>query len=210
MNKIGEANSHGDLGIKVNGKNPGLMWKFENYMLNKYGFDAATQARKIARETGIPVIITSLRAILTRENGDKIDYGLLSERVVTDVGADKIAKAFNGAVGYTLSNFNYHGVGTGTTAEAAGDTALVTESTTVLNPDSTRATGTQSNPASKQYRSVGTVTFDGSAAITEHGIFSQAATGGGDLLDRSVFSAINVASGDSIQFTYTLSIVSGS
>ena len=50
------------------------------------------------------------------------------------------------------------------------------------------------------------MTFDATAAIVEHGIFSQAATGGGTLLDRSVFSAINVASGDSIQFTYDLTL----
>jgi hypothetical protein len=86
---------------------------------------------------------------------------------------------------------------------------LGTESTTVLNPDSTRATGTKSQPAANQMRSVGTVSFDGSAAITEHGLFTQAATGGGTLFDRSVFAAINVGSGDSIQFTYTCTWNSG-
>src|SRR3989304_659539 len=38
---------------------------------------------------------------------------------------------------------------------------------------------------------------------------TQAATGGGTLMDRSVFAVINVASGDSIQFTYTLTLNSG-
>jgi hypothetical protein len=104
---------------------------------------------------------------------------------------------------------NYHGCGTGTNAENATDTALQTESTTALNPDSTRATGTRSQPAANQYRTVGTLTFDASAAVTEHGIFSQSATGGGTLWDRSQFSAINVASGDSIQFTYTCTVSSG-
>jgi hypothetical protein len=111
--------------------------------------------------------------------------------------------------GQDISTLNYHGCGTGTTAEAAGDTALVTESTTALNPDSTRATGTRSQPTAPQYQSVGTITFDASAAITEHGLFSQAATGGGTLWDRSVFSAINVASGDSIQFTYVMTATAG-
>jgi len=78
-----------------------------------------------------------------------------------------------------------------------------------LNPDSTRATGTRSQPAANQYRSVGTVTFDAITAVTEHGILSQAATGGGVLWDRSVFTAINVASGDSIQFTYTCTVSAG-
>jgi hypothetical protein len=41
--------------------------------------------------------------------------------------------------------------------------------------------------------------------------FSQSATGGGTLWDRSKFAAINVvgASGDSIQFTYTATLSSG-
>jgi hypothetical protein len=76
-------------------------------------------------------------------------------------------------------------------------------SKTALYPNSTRATGTRSAPASNQFASVGTVTFDASAAITEHGLFSQSATGGGTLWDRTVFSVINVVNGDSIQFTYT-------
>ena len=58
-------------------------------------------------------------------------------------------------------------------------------------------------------RSSGTVTFDASAAITEHGLFSQAATGGGTLWDRTVFSAINVVSGDSIAFEYSVTLSAG-
>jgi hypothetical protein len=143
-----------------------------------------------------------------RANGQVEHLGLVSTKLVTDAGVAYIVDDWDGGAN-VIDNFNYHGCGTGTTAEAQGDTALVTESTTALNPDSTRATGTKSQPAANQMRSVGTVTFDASAAITEHGIFSQAATGGGTLLDRSVFAAINVVSGDSIQFTYTLSLSAG-
>ena len=53
-----------------------------------------------------------------------------------------------------------------------------------------------------------TNTVDGAAAVTEHGIFSAAS--GGILLDRSVFSVINLASGDSIQSTYQLTFTAGS
>jgi hypothetical protein len=137
-----------------------------------------------------------------------IDYGFLSARVVTDTGVAFLVDDWD-ANGQDISTMNFHGCGTGTNAEAVGDTALQTESTTILNPDSTRATGTRSQPAANQFRSVGTATFDGSGAITEHGILSQAATGGGVLWDRSVFSAINVANGDSIQFTYTCTVNSG-
>lgn len=136
------------------------------------------------------------------------NHGLVSTKLITDAGVAFLVDDWDNN-GQDLTTMNFHGCGTGAVAENVTDTALGTESTTVLNPDSTRATGTRSQPAANQYRSVGTATFDGAAAITEHGIFSQAATGGGVLWDRSVFSAINVANGDSIQFTYTATISAG-
>lgn len=163
--------------------------------------------RGLIHASGI-IGVGRLYASVVRVDGGIEHLGLVSTKVVTDAGVAYIVDDWDGGSNI-IDNFNFHGCGTGTTAEAAGDTALVTESTTALNPDSTRATGTKSQPAANQMRSVGTVTFDASAAITEHGIFSQAATGGGTLLDRSVFSAINVANGDSIQFTYTLTLSAG-
>ena len=134
-------------------------------------------------------------------------YTAISSRLTAEEIA-YIVDDWDGSV-TDITNFKYHGAGTGTTAEASGDTALVTESTTALNPDSTRATGTQSQPSANILQSVGTLTFDNTAAITEHGLFSQAATGGGTLWDRTVFSAINVTSGDSIQFTYSATLSAG-
>src|SRR6185369_4527015 len=139
--------------------------------------------------------------------GDVEELGLASLRVVTDAGVAFIADAFTNTV--EAENMNFHGMGTGTTAEAASQTALTTELTTEYNPNSTRATGVQTSPTNV-YQTVGTNTIDsGTPAVTEHGIFSQAATGGGTMLDRSVFSAINLASGDGIQFTYQLTFTSG-
>lgn len=149
-----------------------------------------------------------LYASVLRANGDIEHLGLLSTKLITDAGVAFLVDDWDNN-GQDISTMNFHGCGTGAVAENVTDTALGTESTTILNPDSTRATGTRSQPAANQYRSVGTLTFDGSGAITEHGILSQAATGGGTLWDRSVFSAINVASGDSIQFTYTCTVSAG-
>ncbi len=149
-----------------------------------------------------------LYATVLRRDGTIEHLGLLGTRLVTDAGVAYLVDDWDNSA-TVMANMNYHGCGTGVGAEAVGDTALGTECTTVLNPDNTRATGTRSQPTANQYRSVGTVTFDGAAAVTEHGILSQAATGGGVLWDRSVFSAINVASGDSIQFTYTCTLSSG-
>jgi hypothetical protein len=163
--------------------------------------------RGLARAEGV-IGASRLHATIYRADGTMEHLGLLSTRVITDAGVTFLRDDFNNNA-QDITTMNFHGCGTGTTAEATGDTALVTESTTALNPDNTRATGTRSTPAGNQYRSVGTATFDAGAAITEHGIFSQAATGGGTLWDRSVFAAINVVSGDSIQFTYTLTLSSG-
>jgi hypothetical protein len=143
-----------------------------------------------------------------KADGRVIDYGLASLRVVTTAGVNAIVDAFQNS--FEVENLKYHGLGTGTNAEASGDTALQTELTTEYNPNNTRATGsTTEGAAANVYRTVGTNTVDASAAVTEHGIFSQAATGGGTLLDRSVFSVINLANGDSLQTTYDLTFSAG-
>jgi len=149
-----------------------------------------------------------LYATVIRADGRLEHLGLLSTRLITDNGVAFLVDDWDNN-GQDLTTMNFHGCGTGAVAEAQTDSALGTESTTALNPDNTRATGTRSQPAANQYRTVGTLTFDAVAAITEHGIFSQSATGGGTLWDRSVFSAINVASADSIQFTYTCTCSAG-
>lgn len=138
------------------------------------------------------------------------DYGTVAYAVVTDAGVAYIVDDFDNAAGSAdVSLFNFHGMGTTNTAEAVGDTALAAESTTALNPDSTRATGTRSQPAANQYRSVGTLTADAPIAAVEHGLFTTSGTGTGTLLDRSVFSTVNLASAESIQFTYTITVNSG-
>lgn len=143
-----------------------------------------------------------------RGDGAVEHLGLVSTKVITDAGVTFMRDDFNNNA-QDITTFNFHGCGTGAAAEAVGDTALGAESTTVLNPDNTRATGTRSTPAANQFRTVGTLLFDGAAAVTEHGIFSSSGTGTGTLWDRSVFAAVNVASTDSIQFTYTLTLSSG-
>lgn len=141
--------------------------------------------------------------------GQAIDFGVLSTRVVTTAGVNALVDAFQGTV--EPENFRYHGYGTGTNAEATGDTALQTELSTAYATDNTRPTGSQGEGASANvYRTTGTLAPDSTVAITEHGIFSQAATGGGTLLDRSVFSAVNLTgSVDSLQTQYDLTVTAG-
>ncbi len=105
-------------------------------------------------------------------------------------------------------DYKYHHSGTGVGAEAAADAALGTP------VENARDVGTQAEASSKVYQSVATVDYTGTHAITEHGIFNTAGAGGppvvgGILMDRTKFAAINVVSGNQIEFTFTLAFTSG-
>jgi hypothetical protein len=127
------------------------------------------------------------------------DLGILSRRMVTDAGVAFVAQAFTNTT--EVETINFHDSGTGVGAEAVGNTTLGTPTGIA------RVSGTQSNPAGGQYRSIATITYNAGFAITEHGLFS--ASTSGTLLDRSVFAAINVVNTDAIQFTYTITFNSG-
>jgi hypothetical protein len=175
-------------------------WRSDNWRHNvsKRGLPEI----KLAERFSIP---TMYGGLWLAHNGTPM--GLASVRVVTNNGVGAIVDAFQNLV--ELELFKYHGIGTGTTAEAAADAALVTELTTAYNPDSTRATGTLTEAASNIFQTVATNNVDAAVAVTEHGIFTQAATGGGILLDRSVFAAVNLASGDGLQTDYRLTFTAG-
>jgi hypothetical protein len=183
------------------------------YIKPNNSFSAEMNEWKISNidKLNIPTIYGVLWAKKITKD-DEIDYGIVSMRVVTDVGVAYIVDAFQNSV--ELENMKYHGIGTGSTAENVADTELDTELTTEYSSDNTRATGTTIEGATANiYRTVATNTLDsGTPAIVEHGVFSQAANSGGVLLDRSVFSVINLngAGGDGLQTTYDLTLGAGS
>jgi hypothetical protein len=130
-----------------------------------------------------------------------IDLGLLGRHLVVTAGKNYLVGTLDGT--NSSSVLKYHAFGTGTTAAAAGDTALQTE-VTVYATSNTRPTGTQAH-SSNTYTTVATFSPTGSStlAVTEWGLLSQAATGGGTLLDHQVFSAVNLNEGsDSLATTY--------
>jgi hypothetical protein len=161
-----------------------------------------------ARALHLPTFYGTLYLTHIRADGEVLELGLASMRVITTAGVNFLVDAFQGSVEPEILKF--HGIGTGAVAEASGDTALGAESTTALVPDNTRATGSLGEGASANiYRTVGTVTVDAAVANTEHGILSQAATGGGILWDRSVYSVVNLAINDSLQATYDATFPAG-
>lgn len=161
-----------------------------------------------------------LGAVLIRSDGTRKDLGVISKRdlttwwkrlldrfrrdsrgLVTTVGVNYMASDFaSGGVTPTISGFKFHDSGTGTGDEAVGDTTI-----TPAGP--ARVTGTPSNPSANVYKTVAIIAYTGTLAITEWGLFS--ASTSGTLWDRRKFSAINVVNGDSIQFSYSLTISAG-
>lgn len=158
----------------------------------------------MARALRVPTMYGALHARIIRPT-EVVDLGLISMRVITDAGVAYLVDAFQGTT--EPENFKYHGFGTGSTAEAANQTALVTELTTQYATDNTRPTGSQTEGAANVYRTVATLTPDAGATIAEHGLFS--ATSAGTMLDRSQFTGLALVVGDSLQVTYDLTLTSG-
>ena len=196
---MGTVGASGQVALRVaRAVRPALAWRLRNARHWWRGWWKVQAARLL----GIPTAYGTLRLVHQRADGTTTDYGIISYRVITNEFVAHIVTALGGTTTRFI-DYDYHDCGTGTTAEAAADTALVTAY------GGSRATGTPSAPAANQYRSTGTVSFSGTFAITEHGLFS-AASGTDELMDRSVFSAVNVVSGDSIQFQYTATFTAGS
>lgn len=100
-----------------------------------------------------------------------------------------------------FGDFKFHQCGLGTTNENITDSGIETD--TGISP----ATGTQTETDHDTYKSVATMTMDATEAITEHVLMSQ--SGAGTCMDRTEFAAINVVSGNQIEFTFEGSFTAG-
>ena len=149
---------------------------------------------------GVMTFTSELYGTLYRKDGEVVHLGLLSRRVVTDAFAEFLVDELIAETS-EWGDFKFHDQGTDNTAESTGDTALIAAA------GSARVSGTQVEASSMVYRSIALIPSTDTFAIVEHGLFSQAS--GGTLMDRSIFAAINVINGDSIQFTYELTVKSG-
>jgi hypothetical protein len=179
---------------------------FSNLFINtKVGINnvKAIINRKLC-EAGFGGIVNGWTELEVKQirNGKVIKKRRVLDKVVTNSFVNDIVDVLQGLVGPlgTIDDYKYHGSGTGTTAEAAAQTGLITEV-------GTRVTGTQVEGTANQYKSVATITYSDTHAITEHGLFN--ASTAGTLMDRTRFSAVNVISGDSIQFTFTITFQAG-
>jgi hypothetical protein len=123
--------------------------------------------------------------------------------LVTTRGKQIVAEQTNGE---TTAPVTAIAIGTGTTAAAAGDTALETEITT---GGGSRGAATTSNETTTTTNDtaqwVKTFTFTSSFAVTEEGLFDNN-TSGGNMLARQVFSAVNVVNTDTLQITHKVQV----
>ncbi len=134
-------------------------------------------------------------------------YGWVGWKVITTAGVGFLVDAWQNSV--ELEVLKYHSLGTGSTAEASADVALVTELTTEYTGN-VRATGSLTEGASANiFRTLGTNTLDGTpgASLREHGVHS--ADAAGTLWDRTVYGAITLSSGDSLASTYDMTASAG-
>jgi len=184
---------------KLSGKAP-LSWKIRNSLRWNYirGWLGHKATKGFSRLTGVAVLMPELRAVHIR-NGHRTDYGIVSRLSVTTAFVNFLCTNLQ-TDSTEFGDFKYHDSGVGITGEAIGNTAMET------TDGESRATGSQV-ASTNTYTSVGTIAYTTTKAITEHGVFSSAAST--TLMDRSVFSAINVVSGDSIEFTYVLTASAG-
>jgi len=134
-------------------------------------------------------IVGTLLIQLTRD-GQIIDEREI-QNTITTVGKNLVATLVSGLG----TAFTHMAIGTGTTAAAAGDTALGTEAGRVTLTSKAVTAGTIAYigdfPA-------GT----GTGSITEAGNFN--ASSAGTMLNRAVFSAVNKTAADALKITWNV------
>lgn len=187
----------------VRGPQASWWWKIRNQVRVSYirGWLGRYVAGPIANFFGVATILGELRAVLILADGTTVNYGVLGRRMVTTAYCEFMVDQHQTETS-VVGDFKFHDSGVGTTNEATGDTGIET------TDGVSRATGTQTEESSVIYRSVGTISYTSTKAITEHGLFSAAS--GATLMDRTEFSTINVVNGDSIQYTYGITYAAGS
>jgi hypothetical protein len=120
--------------------------------------------------------------------------------VITNVGNGIAAKRMIGATPSQLEP-KYIAMGTGATGAArtaaVGDTALSTEVETRTAGTGSTVTTTQTNDT---FQEAGTVTATATRAVDEAGLFDASTVG--NMFLSATFNVINLASGDSIAFTF--------
>lgn len=138
-----------------------------------------------------------LRIVLRGKDGKEKDHRDCKNLVV-DVGLEFIASRVLGASKAVMSHM---GVGSGTAAAAAGDTALQSD----LGPRVALMSSSLGGSDAKKVEYVANFPAGtGTGSVTEAGVFN--ADSGGDMLCRTVFDPVNKAPDDSMTITWVVTV----
>jgi hypothetical protein len=178
-----------------------LSWRLRNWL--RWGFVKGWLAHNFGLFTSkllnVAVLLPELKIRLFHQ-GRTIDYGTVGYQKVTTAFCELMVAQLQTETS-VWGDFKYHDSGVGATGEQNTDTGIET------TDGQDRSTGTQTTTSTVIYKSVGTISYTGTYAVTEHGLFNTTNTA--TLMDRTVFSAVNVVSGDSVEFTYSLTVTAG-
>ena len=164
--------------------------------------DRIFEALRITRPNALEVFGFLEAKVFNPDGTLKQDVGLVSCRQVTAAFAKVLVDGMaDSTVAADLDHFAYHKMGAGSTAEAADQTALITQ-------QEGATLGVQTHGASSQiYQTIGTITAGSVYGCREHGIFN--ASTGGTMLDRSVVTNIDLNTDDVVTWTYSLTVTAG-
>ena len=126
-------------------------------------------------------------------NGDVVKE---VDNLVVSAGKDFVASRMKDTTDAAMSDM---AIGTGSTAAAAGDTALGSESARV-----TLTSTSVSNNVITYAATFGAGTPSSAAAITEAGLFN--ASSGGTMLCRTVFDVVNKGAADSMTISWAVTV----
>jgi hypothetical protein len=127
-----------------------------------------------------------------------VNYKVVKEvdNLVVDAGKDFVASRMKDTTDGAMSHM---AVGTGSTAAAAGDTALGSEAARVALTTTTVADNVITYAAT-----FAAGTPSGASAITEAGLFN--ASSSGSMLCRTVFAVVNKGASDSITISWAVTV----
>lgn len=140
-------------------------------------------------------VLGTLEAVLKDEFG-RVKETRKMKNLIVDTGDYGIADQLLASP--TIGKPTHFGVGTGSTAAAAAQTALVSET-------GTRVAFSTKTRSGRVVTMVGTFAAgNGTGALTEAGVFN--ASTSGSMYSRVVFSVINKGASDSLELTWTYTI----
>ncbi|MBN49976.1 MAG: hypothetical protein CMN85_10575 [Spongiibacteraceae bacterium] len=120
----------------------------------------------------------------------------MATAVWVDDGQEQAIDLLNTATRGAVSTTYYGAWGSGATAAAVTDAALVSE-----NAEARVAT-TESQPAANTWRNVFEITATGNRTVNEAGIFDASSTG--TLILRGTHSTLNIETSDRVEYTFDL------